>query len=173
MYSIISTLVKKCYYHFKSKESDYMEITLLIKSAMGLVSLLAVLIFFLFLSPKARAKRAKKKQPKKQAIKKVRTKVPDLESLVATIKDKTIESQKLKETLDLVLKYYGTIPNKLGSRTHPDFDIYMNILFRICRHPATNKDIIINFEKELIKLNPAYKPNINDATTKGINSRGV
>jgi len=62
---------------------------------------------------------------------------------------------------------------KLGLRTHPDFDTYMDILFTICRHPNTNKDIIIKFDKELSRLNPEYKKEINEAITKGLNSRRV
>jgi hypothetical protein len=49
----------------------------------------------------------------------------------------------------------------------------MDILFAICRHPNTNKDIIINFDKELEHLNPEYKKEINEAIAKGLNSRGA
>jgi hypothetical protein len=73
----------------------------------------------------------------------------------------------------MILKYYGHIHEKLGIRSHPDFDIYMEILIIICRHPNTNKDIIIKFDKELTRLNPSYKAEINEALTKGLNSRGV
>jgi len=58
-------------------------------------------------------------------------------------------------------------------RAHPDFDIYMEILFTICRHPNTNKDIVIKFDRELGRLNPEYKKEINEAITKGLNSRRV
>lgn len=73
----------------------------------------------------------------------------------------------------MVLKNYGQIHQKMGVRAHPDFDIYMGILFAICRHPNTNKNIILNFDKELSRLNPDYKAEINDAVTKGIKSRGA
>ena len=62
---------------------------------------------------------------------------------------------------------------KLGLRAHPDFDIYMDILFTICRHPNANKDLIIKFDRELEELNSEYKKEINDAITKGLNSRRV
>ena len=58
-------------------------------------------------------------------------------------------------------------------RAHPDFDIYMDILFTICRHPNTTKNLILDFDKELERLNPEYKPEINNALAKGLNSRGV
>ena len=97
----------------------------------------------------------------------------DLDSLKAIIKRKKTTSKELKEALDLVIKHHGHIHKKLGARSHPDFDIYMDILFSICRHPNTNKNIIINFDKELARLNPEYKAEINDAITKGLNSRGI
>lgn len=97
----------------------------------------------------------------------------DLESLRAVIKNKKTKKETLKEALDLVIKYHGTIHKKLGVRPHPDFDIYMDILFTICRHPNTNKNLIVGFDSALTKLNPDYKKDINEAVTKGLNSRGA
>ena len=145
-----------------------MEITLLIKSFIGLVIVLAGLMFLLFYSPRAKVK---KKKPKIVAVKeKLKT---DLDTLRSIIKNKKTSSEELKNTLDLVLKYHGNIHKKLGIRSHPDFEIYMEILIVICRHPNTNKNIIINFEKKLGKLNPQYKAEINNAITKWLNSRGI
>ena len=73
----------------------------------------------------------------------------------------------------MVLKYHGTIHKKLGLRPHPESQIYMDILFSICRHPNANKDIIVNFDKELGKLNPEYKKDLHDAMMRGLNSRGI
>lgn len=148
-----------------------MEITLLIESFIGLIILLAGLMFLLFYSPSAKVKRVEKKLSK--TISDIKKPKIDLDSLRAIIKNKKTTSEELKEALDLVLKYHGNIHKKLGIRTHPDFDIYMEMLIIICRHPNTNKNIIINFDKELSKLNPQYKAEINDAITKGLNSRGV
>ncbi len=146
-----------------------MELTLLIKSFTGLVIILAGLMFLLFYSSKS--KKVKNKPIKKSInIKKQDT---DLNSLREIIKNRKTTSKKLKEALDLVLKYHGQIHEKLGIRAHPDFDIYMEILIIICRHPNTNKNIIIDFDKKLAKLNPQYKSDINDAITKGLNSRGI
>ncbi len=149
-----------------------MEITLVIKSIMGLVVILALLLYLLFLSSnknKVKAKIVSKSVPSSQ-------KQPvdiSLESLRKIIKKKKTTAKDLQETLDLIIKYHGTVHKKLGLRAHPDFDMYMDILFTICRHPNTNKDIIINFDKELIRLNPEYKQEINEAITKGLNSRGM
>lgn len=149
-----------------------MDITLLIQSAMGLIVLLAILIFLLFFSSSAKTKTKQSAKNGTQAKQKEKTKT-DLASLKAIIKNKTSSTSQLKEALDLVLKHHGQIHGKLGLRPHPDFDDYMDILFTICRHKNTDKSIILKFDKELAKLNPEYKSNINDAITKGLNSRGA
>jgi len=142
-----------------------MEVTLIIKSIMGLVVILAILMFLFFYKNKTKKEVAKVKvktsSPQKSTKK-------DLKSLHAIIKMKSTTAKELQETLDLVIKYYGVIPKRVDE----SFKIYMNILFTICRHPNTNKDIIIKFNRELDKLNPSYKAEINDAITKGLNSRG-
>jgi len=94
-------------------------------------------------------------------------------TLIKSVRNRQSTTQELQETLALILKYHGTIPNKLGIRVNPEFDKYSEVLLRLCRHPNTNKDLIINFDKELEKRNPEYIKEINDALTKGLNSRGV
>ena len=145
-----------------------MEITLLIKSIMGLVIILALLLLLLFYKPKKKLKKKKVKAPRTDEGKPK----TDLESLRSIIKSKKSTEKELKEALDLVLKHHGHVHKKLGLRSHPDFDVYMEILMVICRHPNTTKDIIVDFDKSLGRLNPTYKAEINDAITKGLNSRG-
>lgn len=149
-----------------------MDIALLIKSIVGLIVILAGLIFLLFYSSGAKKKKKVKEVTKNNAPKETKAK-ETLQALVNIIKNKNSSSKELKEALDSVLKNYGQIHKKMGVRAHPDFDIYMGILFTICRHPNTNKNIILNFDKELSRMNPDYKSEINDAVTKGINSRGA
>lgn len=153
-----------------------MEPILLIKSVLGLLVVLAILVFLLVMS--YRNRKAKIVETKKllETLKKAEETshgILDLPSLLAIIKNKKSSTVELQEALDLILKYYGTIHPKLGSRTHPDYDTYMVILFTICRHPNTNKDIILGFNRALEKKNPSYKIEINEAITKGLNSRGV
>jgi len=147
-----------------------MEITLLVKSFLGLVSLLAILIFFLFYIPKKK-KIIKKKKQELQENKK--SDVTSLDKLLDIIKNRASTAKELKDALDLVIKYHGTIHPKLGLRPHPDFDVYGEILLRICRHPNTNKNIILDFDKALEARNEDYKKDINDFITKGLNSRGA
>ena len=137
---------------------------------MGLVVILGILIMFFLYTPgkKQKNKKAQKSytKPSKPAPK------YELKDLLAVIRNKKSTTQELADALELIIKYHGHIHPKLGIRTHPDFDIYSEILLRICRHPNTNKDIIIKFDKELEKLNPEYVREINDSLTKGLNSRG-
>jgi len=141
-----------------------MEITLLIKSIVGLVLVLGGLLFIFFYSRSMKEKKRNMKvEPKK--------KIPDLASLRKIIRNQQTTAKILEETLNLVLEYHGTIHKKDGIKTHPDFDLYAEILFIICRHPNTNKDIILNFDKALEVRNPEYKREINAALTDGLNSR--
>jgi len=155
-----------------------MDIELIIQSVMGLVALLALLLFLLFLtsssSTNKKEKKSQKAVVKKSIVTKTLDKMPnDLNSLRDIIKDKQSTTNELRQALELVIKYHGTIHTKLGLRAHPDFDPYMDILFTICRHPNADKDIIINFDRELGRLNPEYKQDINEAITKGLTSRRV
>lgn len=158
-----------------------MEAELIIKSIMGLIALLALLIFLLFLEP-GKEKKAKEKpseikasieEEKGEPKSELPSKEMDLKSLVGIIKNKKSDVPKLAYALDLIIKHHGKVHKKLGIRSHPDFDIYMEILFTLCRHPNANKDLIINFDREFERLNPEYKQEINEAITKGLNSRGI
>ena len=145
-----------------------MDITLLIQSLLGLISLLAILMYFLLSSFKERKKQALKEQiaegPKRDT---------SLVALRKIIRNPDSSAQELEEALDLILKYHPTIHPKLGVRTHPDFDSYVEILFHVGRHKHINKKIILHFDKELERLNPSYAKEIDDALMRGLNSRGV
>jgi len=149
-----------------------MEITLLIKSILGLVIVLGLLIFLFVYSSSTKKNKKNTSTVKKQTPKSKKDEL-DLMALRGIIKKRESTAKELKEALDLILKNYGKITKKLGARTHPDFEIYRDILFSLCRHKNTTKNHIINFDKELIRLNPEYKSEIDNAVTKGLNSRGA
>ena len=154
-----------------------MDITLLVQSIVGLVVILGILLFlFLYLNADKKNKAKKKEaeaERKKLSQSASSSKSYRLEDLLAVIRNKHATTEELSEALEKIIKYYGHIHPKLGLRPHPDFDIYAEILLRICRHPHTNKDIIIQFDRALEKLNPSYIKEINDTLTKGLNSRGI
>ena len=142
---------------------------ILLQSAAGLLIFLAVLVIILIFSSRfTKTTAARKKKIVPMAVRAS----TDLVYLKSIIKKRKSTNEELKNALELVIKYHGTIHKKLGSRTHPDFDIYMDILFTICRHPNTSKEIILKFDLDLEKLNPEYKPEINNVLSKGLNSRG-
>jgi len=143
-----------------------MDVSLLIGTILGLVIVLTVLMFIL-LKPK------KQKKVKKSTISpsKKTEKKEDLESLRQIIKNKNSTKEQLTYAVDQVLKNYGKIPEKMGVRLHPKFDIYSEMLVTLCRHSNTSKNIILKFDKELAKMNTGYKSELNDALSKGLNSR--
>lgn len=146
-----------------------MDIVLLIKSIVGLVAILGILLFLFFYSSKR--KKPLKKKPVSEPI--LQGPKFDWDTILNTIKNKKSSAKELDEAVDLLLKYHGTIPKKLGLRTHPEFDLYSEIILRLCRHQNTNKNLVVKLDRELEKKNPEYNREINDALTKGLNSRGV
>jgi hypothetical protein len=143
-----------------------MEATILVQSIAGLALVLAILIFIL-LKPKP-------KKPTTVNIK-ASTKPKDktaLDTLRQIIRNRESSQEELAEAVDMILKYHRNIPGKLGVRVNPGFDAYMEIFVSLCRHRNANKNMIIKLDKELVKNNPGYKSEINDAITKGLNSRG-
>ena len=144
---------------------------------MGLVAILAFLVFLLFFIPSEDKKKnadKDKEETKPAPTPSEEESMPtDLDSLRQIIRNKNSTTETLSKALDLVIKYHGTVHTKLGVRSHPDFDAYAEILFTICRHRNANKDIIIKFDRSLASLNPDYKEDINEAMTKGLNSRRV
>lgn len=158
-----------------------METEFIIKAIIGLIIVLAILIFLLFLEPSKDVKGEQKRQsvPEVQKERKEENKEEtsssvntDLFHLVNVIKNRRSNADTLSEALELIIKHHGRVHKKLGLRPHPDFDTYIDILFTICRHPNANKDMIITFDRELERLNPEYKKEINEAIAKGLNSRG-
>ncbi len=145
-----------------------MNITLLAQSFAGLVALLALLMFFLLYSFKN--KKLVLNSASNTSSKKGQQDI-SLPSLRKKLRNSKTTAKELVETLNLILQHHGKIHPKLGSKTHPDFDNYAEILFTIARHQNADKNIILNFDKELQKHNPEYKKEINGALMKGLNSR--
>jgi hypothetical protein len=154
-----------------------MQTDFIVKTILVLVIVLAILIFFLFLEPNKQKKEVQKPKSKEDSLKEkeeVQTQQnTDLKYLVSIIKNKKTPSEVLSQTLDLIIKHHGIVHKKLGIRAHPDFDIYIEILFNICRHRNATKDMILKFDKELAKLNPDYVKEINEAIARGLESRRV
>jgi Na+-transporting methylmalonyl-CoA/oxaloacetate decarboxylase gamma subunit len=144
-----------------------MEVELLIQSAMGLIVVLAILIYLFFFAGKKNKKevvKVVKEKPKK-------VDKTTLQHLRTIVKNRETTQEELQKALKSIIKYHGTIHPKLGIRTHPDFEIYKDIIVALCKHPNTSKDLIIKFDKDLEARNPNYSIEINKALTQGLNSR--
>ncbi|MDD3475549.1 MAG: hypothetical protein PHI38_01625 [Sulfurimonas sp.] len=150
-----------------------METELIVKFIIGLVALLSLLVFLLFLEPNKDKKKPDDAPKVSKDTNKVDKEDTSLDALVSIIKNKRSDASRLSYALDMILKYHGMVHRKMGLRAHRDFETYEEVLFILCRHPNANKDLIINFDRELARLNPDYKQEINDAVTKGLNSRGI
>lgn len=146
-----------------------MDIALLIQSLVGLIILLGFLVFFLIYNPNKK----RKAKERNYTTQNTREEQPSLDTLRKTIRHNDATTKELEDALMLVLKYYGTIHPKLGTRNHPDFDSYAEIIFYAGRHKNINKNILLKFDRELERRNPNYKKDINDALMRGLNSRGI
>jgi predicted transcriptional regulator len=146
-----------------------MDIVFILKTLAGLIVILALLVLLFVYPAKKREikKAAKKKQPKKS------TTECNLKDIIVLLKNKQTEQKELEEAIACMVKYHAKIPNKLGIRAHPDFDMYEEIILRLCNHPSTNKDIILKLDRALQKQNPTYTHELNNALSKGLNARGM
>ena len=142
-----------------------MDITLLVESFLGLTALLGFLIVYLLYS--GRDKKATKVKKVGVGVKKKKVEKPleetTLEELLNIIKSKKSTTDELKTSTELVISKFGKIK---------EFNKYGDIIMALCRHPNVNKNIITKFDKELSKLNPDHKREINLYLEKGLNSRG-
>ena len=147
-----------------------MEITILVKSIIGLVIILGILAFLLGSSFEEKENKDENSDNKPSPKVVVKT---DFEYLRGIIANPESSTKELSDALELIIKYHGTMHRKLGMRAHPESKAYLNVLFKVCRHKNTNKEMIVKFNNDLEKLNPKYKREINNALMRGLNSRGV
>jgi hypothetical protein len=126
-----------------------MDVIFYIKLIAALALFLTMLVLLLFYKPQ---KKEQKKQKKDIKVIKVE-KQYSLNEILTIVKKKESTSKELGDAISYLVKHYVKIHPKLGLRAHPDFDIYSEIILRICRHPNTNKDIILLLDRELEKHN--------------------
>ncbi|MFT7860460.1 MAG: hypothetical protein ABXS93_05955 [Sulfurimonas sp.] len=144
-----------------------MDLLFIIKSLVGLVLLLGVLIALLLYKPHKK----QKKTEQKEVVKKDSDYT--FAELVAVIKHQDSTTEELKWALDVIVKYHDKIDPKHGVRVSDDFYRYSEIILRLCKHPNTKKELIIRFDSALRKANPEYAKELNDSLTKRLNSRAA
>jgi len=143
-----------------------LDIASLIKYIVILVAVLGFLII-LYVLPM----RAKKAKEEKLSHSMPAEEIPSLNYLSSIINNSRTNSQQLSHALELIIKHHGKMPARIGSRSNPEIDIYKFLISRLCRHPNTNKTLIVEFTRNLEKLNTEYKKEINNALMEGLNSR--
>ena len=153
-----------------------MDVGVLINGAIGLIVILAILIMVFLLPAKIKGKKKetkkenqKKSEPKKEEKKKQNQLT--LEEIRLITKDKNSTTEELEEAIEQLIKHHVKIPPKLGIRSHPDFDIYVEIIIYLVRHKNTNKRLVLMLDSALVKNNPSYKAQLNDALNKALTSR--
>ena len=152
-----------------------METSLLVKTIVILSVVFGILVVALVLNSRAkkRKKIEKEKLNKKKTKQKEKEDKPSLDELYKVIRKRTSTANELKKALELIIEHYGKIHHGRGPKMLKSMDPYSAILFTLCRHPNTNKDLILYFDRELEKRNPEYIKEINEALEKGLNSRGA
>ncbi len=129
-----------------------MEISIFLILGIFLVLLLGILFILFF------------KVSKKKPLSNIAEKENELKRVVMRLKDKSLSSTELKDITEIILKDYSKIDK---------FSIYEEIILRITLHPNTNTNIILNFDKELLKSNPLYKKDISKALADALAFRSI
>lgn len=88
------------------------------------------------------------------------------QTLQAIVSNQDSSREELQSATEDILHYYGTIPAKVNFVIHPDFEVYAKLIVQICKHPKTDKDLIIFFEKKLQEKNPQYGKEIATVLAK-------
>ena len=144
---------------------DIINLVILI-SAFALV--LGILIFFYVYRPSQK----KKLHVKKKAEVKEKAEVPSFKKLYDIIKKNSSSIAEIHSAAELILKHYGVIKAKHGVAPNKDFKRYAEVIFAISRHPNTNKELVLMFDKELSKRNPSYQREIDEMLNRGLSARG-
>ena len=97
--------------------------------------------------------------------------IPTFAELKSIMKNKDASYEALQKAIDGIVEYYGDIEPKVAGRQAKDFDRYMELIFIICKHPNTDKKLVLSFERDLARLNPQYKRDLDHAVTKGLSFR--
>lgn len=149
-----------------------MDKTTLIIIMILLLLLLLPLVSSLVFSGSSSKGKSKKAAP--AASRSTRKKGPrTFDELRRIVRTRGSSTEALKEALNELLLHYGKIPDKLGSRGHPDFDYYRDVIFSACRHRNIDKDTLLAFDRGLRDKNPQYRKEIDEAVKGGLESRGI
>ena len=97
--------------------------------------------------------------------------IPTFEELKSILKNKDADNETLRDALDEIVALYGEIDPKIDGRPSKHFDKYMELIFIVCKHPNSDKRLVLDFEKDLARKNPQYIKNLDKAVTQGLSFR--
>ena len=135
----------------------------------AMVMILGILIFLYVYRPsqkKALHVKSEKAQESESS------QIPSFKKLLDIVKNNTTSDVELRNAAELIIKHYGTIKPKHGVAPDKDFKRYAEVIFAIARHPNTDKDIVLMFDRELTKRNPSYTREIDEMLNRGLSARG-
>ena len=142
-----------------------MNVSPLIISIIGFSVLLFLLVAVLIYTSRAKKRKA-------QELTEVpEDRIPTFVELKAILKNKDATHDALEKAIESIVEYYGEIEPKVAGRQSKDFDRYMELIFIICKHPNTDKKLVLSFERDLARINPQYKRDLDHAVTKGLSFR--
>ena len=120
----------------------------IIASVFILLIVLIIVVFLIIRSSREDSDIKAKAVSNSTKVLSLEPKIPhDFESLRKIIKNKKSSALQLSEALDLIIKYHGEIHPKLGIRTHPEFDNYIDVIIRLCRHPRADSKMVVKVEE--------------------------
>lgn len=145
-----------------------MDVTTLILALTGLLGILLVLvlIYIFARAPKEKPQTAAPKSAGKSeaAPRKAPEGVPTLDALEAVVFNRSSSKEALRSAVEAIGMHYGKIYATTLNR-------YMRIIMSLCRHPNTDKTILVNFDKTLRQQNPGMRQELEMALKKGLDSR--
>ncbi len=138
---------------------DITHLLLLFTALLG-VLLLLVLIYVLT-RPRAAVEVT---PPPADELPKKHPQAVSFEAAEAVILDRTSSKTELTGAVDVIAKYYGKIYATTLTR-------YTRIIVTLCRHPQTDKQILLTLDRALQSQNPGLKHELELALQKGLSSR--
>ena len=145
-----------------------MDVSTLVLTLAGLLGLflLLVLLYVFGRKPTGEVPKAAVRSSEPDApVIRPKAGVRSFDALEAIVLDRSSSKTELHDAVDEIARHYG----KLYATT---FNRYAHIIMALCRHPQTDKDIIIILDKALRKQNPSMRHELDMALQKGLNSRG-
>ena len=138
---------------------DVMNLLLLL-GALLLLLLLLVIIYLL-----NRSREVSKRPPAEKGAQPQESGLATFDALEAVILDQQSSKAELSRAVDAICRHHGTIRTATLER-------YLRLMVALCRHPRTDKSIVIALDRGLQGQNPNFSQELEAALRKGLNSRG-